>query len=781
VVSLSSGVSAVSAGNYHTCALTQAGGVKCWGNNGFGQLGDGTTTDHTTPLDVVGLSSGVSVVSAGSNHTCALTQSGGVKCWGGNSDGQLGDGTTTARRTPVNVVGLSSGVSAVSASSSHTCAVTQSGGVKCWGYGDNGQLGYKVLWLPVDVIGFQENAHPIVVFIPGIMGSKLYQDNTLIWPDLCRIIGLNGGLDPLAFNSGGWPVNTNTRTKPGTTGLIFRIFDSCGPKRYDQVVYETLVAHFLDPIPSGLGYQNEKDFWVYPYDWRSDIIDSAAGLDAIVKKAEAANGGNKKVVLVGHSMGGLVARQYISVHADKVAQVVSLGTPYLGTPKSYAVQLGTTCAMEGLDIVGLCFPSVKNYVPNFPAFNELLPSEKYFAAKGGGFYGNNVLVNVTESCSDCKSFTETYSNTALPNLNPIVFQKATEFHANLDGQTAWNGIPVTLIVGDGQKTVQGIQSIVYWQNLEKKILPIPISTSRGDGTVTTISALLEGNGGNFRGTANKVTVNTSHMDLVINPAALDALDVALGFEPLVTSQITAQAEFSGTDVQIIAVGAKKIDTYDAMENHTGPSPDLDDYELNIPNSTYFDQPSAATVSLMGGQSYTLRVTPVGDRPLDLFLLITDPEGQVTTKTYAGIAVSPYSIVTFSGDPALQFTWQLDPDGSGTEIQDVGPTLTYNPDDVIDTIPPQSTISIDGIPGPDGFYHEPVMVTLNATDDGSGVQRIEYFFSNNHSLRVYSEPFTVDPREVTSLYAFATDNAGNVQDTLTVLQIGQTRLFVPLIK
>ena len=160
VSGLGSGVSAVAAGYGHTCALTAARRrVKCWGRNSEGQLGDGTTTRHLTPMDVSGLGSGVIGVAAGDRHTCALTAGGGVKCWGRNLEGQLGDGTTIRRPTPVDVTGLGSGVSVVAAGGFHTCALTAGGGgafgVKCWGDNSSGQLGVTPSgWTPVDVIGF---------------------------------------------------------------------------------------------------------------------------------------------------------------------------------------------------------------------------------------------------------------------------------------------------------------------------------------------------------------------------------------------------------------------------------------------------------------------------------------------------------------------------------------------------------------------------------------------------------------------------------------------------
>jgi alpha-tubulin suppressor-like RCC1 family protein len=154
---LTSGATAITAGNHHTCALLTTGAAQCWGGNSYGQLGDSTTAERVAPTQVTGLTSGVTVLAAGYEHTCALLSTGATKCWGWNSHSQLGDNTTANKNSPTQVTGLSSGVMAVTAGLGHSCALLLTGAAQCWGWNSHSQLGDNTTVVgavdPVDVVG----------------------------------------------------------------------------------------------------------------------------------------------------------------------------------------------------------------------------------------------------------------------------------------------------------------------------------------------------------------------------------------------------------------------------------------------------------------------------------------------------------------------------------------------------------------------------------------------------------------------------------------------------
>ena len=156
----------VAAGNAHTCVITPTGDAYCAGDNAFGQLGDGTVSSSATAVRVAA-SAGVAFaqISTGSNHSCAVTTSGAVYCWGSNNVGQLGDGSTTSRRSPA-LVSLPTGVTAtqVAAGQLHSCVRTSTGAAYCWGFNLFGQVGDGTV---------TQRVSPVLVALPA--GETLTQ------------------------------------------------------------------------------------------------------------------------------------------------------------------------------------------------------------------------------------------------------------------------------------------------------------------------------------------------------------------------------------------------------------------------------------------------------------------------------------------------------------------------------------------------------------------------------------------------------------------------------
>jgi alpha-tubulin suppressor-like RCC1 family protein len=136
------GVEDLSAGGYHSCGLTASGAAFCWGDNTAGWLGDGTTMDRNTPAQVSGALK-FTRLSTGTFHTCGVTRTGAAYCWGDNLDGQLGVGTSAPRSVtvPMAVLGGVTFTDIAVSQAHHTCGLATGGLAYCWGPNYSGQLG----------------------------------------------------------------------------------------------------------------------------------------------------------------------------------------------------------------------------------------------------------------------------------------------------------------------------------------------------------------------------------------------------------------------------------------------------------------------------------------------------------------------------------------------------------------------------------------------------------------------------------------------------------------
>jgi alpha-tubulin suppressor-like RCC1 family protein len=161
-------IKAITSGSNFNCAIASDDNAYCWGYNGSGQLGIGTTTQSNVPTAVLGLPAGpVKKISAGSSHICAVASDDRIYCWGENSDGQLGNGTTTNSSSPVAVStsGVLSGKKFLSISSGelHTCIVADDNKPYCWGRNGSGQLGNGT---------YTPSTTPVAVYMSGVLNGK---------------------------------------------------------------------------------------------------------------------------------------------------------------------------------------------------------------------------------------------------------------------------------------------------------------------------------------------------------------------------------------------------------------------------------------------------------------------------------------------------------------------------------------------------------------------------------------------------------------------------------
>src|SRR3989344_5322604 len=585
-----------------------------------------------------------------------------------------------------------------------------------------------------------------VVFIPGMGGSefKVSQDIYFSGDDG------HGGIYSHGYtaNEKIW-VNQNEAAKAGDD---------------DYFDILKLKEDAVTPVSSGVTLTGE----LTPYGY-GDIDSFFQGL-GMSKKT-----GLPKVNIVAHSMGGLVARNYISAtpSASKVNKLIEMGVPHLGTVLGLkAILYGEAISYNfySLKIPIIASSEVKDISFNSAGMHTLIPSNFYFnlyndskQQKPQPFFDdrdidkNNIIGNLNYL----------QQKDLIKNLksNMTAYDIAEQYHTNLDSllvQT--NGVKLYEIVGSGPKTLGQIRE-TWWIEWPFKLIPrrdeIFIT---GDGTVPLYSASLKSDTLDYSGGAPIYYVNQKHEDLPSsNGTAMQTVKALLADDTLPTE---VKSEKIVSDGKQISIEDAEIDLYDSSNNHTG----LDangNIEINIPDTIYDSIESSKHVYI--GKSAgkvkvkikpTHKASSTKKRTITLRHYTQDKISK--TNLYVDLPLPDTTTTDFDLDPAIDTPPTIIAQGTS-----YSPPSEVVGDNSTDQIPPITTYTLNGSTNTIN-YSDSVIVNLTSTDDsGSGVLKTEYTLDNGQTVQTYNAPLTITTPGTYTLQFSSTDKVNNQETPISI--------------
>jgi len=604
-----------------------------------------------------------------------------------------------------------------------------------------------------------------VVFIPGIGGSELkasqdifyanhaYANNEKIWvnQDEAVKLGEDDYFDVLKLK----PDGVTPEAALSLTGSL----SSFG---YGDI----------DNFFTGMGYVKGTNYFVFPYDWRKDVRSSQGDLDALIESAKTLSG-QTKVNLVVHSMGGLIARYYISdsTKAAKVNKLIELGVPHLGTVDSLKNILYGTWFAKDFYFFKLGIPPSETYdlVQNFPAAFQTLPSTEYY-----NFYDNLDIKHPfpfrddrdvdNDQVTGSLNFDQTKTLIKNLNHNMAVFDFGEQFHNTADTiLNNPNGVKIYGIVGSGKDTLGQIREtwLIQWPiNLIAIQDEIKVD---GDGNVPTFSASLKNEFRDLSGGAKIYYLKQEHTDMTRTdgPAMLTVKSILNDDNALPTE---VKNEKISLDGQQLSVYDADLDLYDNSGNHTG----LDsngEVETKIPDTSYHK--SSKSIHVFVDKSATKVTAKIkSSKTIKANIKIRNYSQDSINKTifYNDVPVNNSSTVQFVIDPNSQNTPTLT---SGTQTITASAEATGSA--ALDQTPPTTSIQISGTKDASGIYTGPVTVTLTGSDSGSGILRTEYSLDNGVTVQTYTAPFTISTPGKTTIQVKSIDKLGNeeIPQTITI--------------
>lgn len=600
-----------------------------------------------------------------------------------------------------------------------------------------------------------------VIIVPGILGSYLSKNvegKPEVWPNIAKMMlpGDDSYLMDLSMNSAGYPDSPSLMIPTD----IFRSL-------YGQDFFSGLIAELEDN-----GYKENEDLFVFPYDWRYDIDWSAGNspfplIKSLKEKVDEIKQqtGAEKVDIIAHSMGGLVAKQYIKFYDvnNSIDKFIDIGTPHLGAPKT----IKTLLYGDNIDIPVLNSSTIKNVSKNMLSIYQLLPSTNYFDSENANYKsyildlydydGNEITGNLNYDQS--KEFLKNFQNNYL-------LDEAENFHISMDNFNPSNhSIKAFNIVGCNRSTIGKIAILNKEKSGGWEYALYPVT---GDGTVPLRSAEKLDN------TLGTYYINNTDHAYLPSANGVKQLVVSLltdninNFSINNFSNLATSSDFcslSGT--QISFHSPIDLHIYDENNNHLGPDQD-GNIEQNIDGSSYDIIDGNKFAFLPLGHSYSIvgGATDVGSFNADVRDI---RKGEITKTVYfnevALASINTKIEMDLDNENDLS-NIKVDNNGDGEIDSQIKPSSILNKNQSADLTKPETSIKIIGKQGKKGIYQSFVLVILKSRDDkkGSGILKTEYSLDHGKTWNKYKHPIFVGNEGIVEILFQATDKAGNVEIT-----------------
>ncbi|MDP3948154.1 MAG: alpha/beta hydrolase [bacterium] len=522
------------------------------------------------------------------------------------------------------------------------------------------------------------------------------------------------------------------------------------------------------------GYTLNKDFFMFPYDWRKDISLTASSLDQKIEQIKQQTN-NQKVDIVSHSMGGLVARNYIAdpSRAQKIRKLVTLGTPHLGSTKTikqlhYGECLNPLPVSTDPFCLGITDSEVKDIIQNMISGYELSPTQAYFTFYTGE--ANLPLPFRDDRDMDNNGVTGplnyNQTKTLLTNLgyNTALFIPSETFHSIDSDLANTNGVEVTIIAGSGIATLGQIIEKYFIDFAGIQIPYKDVVKINGDETVPLFSASLSDPTRNISlaGNAKIYYTKQKHGKLVSDGPALKLAKNILSDDNQIPEGVSTQPyQLEGTQLSVHS--PVLIHVYDSNGNHTGPTND-GNFEASIPGSSYDTLDDTKFVWLTDSGQYTIKFEATNQGSFDF--KIREFKNDINTQTilYKKIPLTATTLAetifdTTSLTPPIL---QVDSDGNGEVDSQVNPTVILTGNSASDQTPPKTAVSLTGTKRDNGWFKDNVTVELLGQDEASrsGVAKTEFWLAGTQKIHTYTKPITLSREGINKLKVKSTDLAGN---------------------